>query len=283
MFDRILFPLDFSEQSLRMFDCLLELHHLGTREVILCHVAPSGRSLTTEQKGMMDRMRDDLVKGGMKGSEVVEEGDPVEKVLEVADRENVDLIAMASSGKGKAREFIVGSTSFGVLRSSTRPVLINKFIVVRREGATSVAPSCRSIFRKALVPIDFSSCTEMYMDLLPEFTKRGLQESVLFHVVEGSKVNMDDDERFNVVLGDVQGRLDDIRKKLEGRGCAVTTHVHFGTVSYNILEASRELEATVIVLGAHRKSLLRELALGGNSEAVVRRSQVPLLILPCER
>jgi len=113
--------------------------------------------------------------------------------------------------------------------------------------------------------------------------KLGLQEAVLFHVVDISKANMDDDAKFKRVLDNVTGRLEELKLKLAEQGCQASTHVHIGTVSYNILEASRELETTLIILGAHRKSLLREIALGGNSETVVRKSEVPLLIIPCEK
>jgi nucleotide-binding universal stress UspA family protein len=283
MFERILFPLDFSEQSLRMFDCLLELEHLGTKEIILCHVAPAGQGLAPEQRTIMDGLKRNLGGAGIRASEALEQGSPVEKVLDVARREQVSLIAMASSGKGRAREFLVGSTSFGVLRSTTIPVLINKFEVVERGGRTVVTPACRSIFRKALVPIDFSSCTATCMDLIPQLSRLGLGESVLFHVLESSRANIDDESKFRVIMDEVTAKLDALRLDLVSQGCKVSTHVHFGTVSYIILEASRELEATLIILGAHRKSLLREITLGGNSETVVRRSQVPLLIVPCER
>ena len=282
MFKRILFPLDFSEQSLQMFDCLLELKHLGTEEVILCYVRPAGEELTAEQQGIMDKLKSSLRDAGITPLEVEEQGDPVEQVLKVAEREKISLIAMASSGKGKAREFLLGSTSFGILRRSAWPVLINKFEVVEKAGHKEVQRSCRSIFRKALVPVDFSSCTPVVTGLLPALSELGLQESVLFHVVESSKANMDDEKRFKNVIDTVLKDLDVLKDGLEAKGCNATTHVHFGTVSYNILEASRELEVSLIVLGAHCKSLLHELALGGNSETVIRKSAVPLLIVPCE-
>ena len=162
-------------------------------------------------------------------------------------------------------------------------MLVNKFEVRERGGRREIVPACRSIFRKALVPIDFSTCTDTCMELIPRLSKLGLQEAVLFHVIESSKVNVEDEGRFKKVVETVQAKLEVLMSRLEEQGCTVSTHIHFGTVSYNILEASRELEATVIILGAHRKSLLREIALGGNSEGVVRKSQVPVLIIPCER
>lgn len=278
MFERILFPLDFSEQSLQMFDCLLELKHLGTEEVVLLHTS-SGPSLGAEQRRLLDRLASDLSGAGIRSKERVTTGDPVKEIIRAAEEEGVTLIAMASSGKGKAREFFVGSTSFEVLRSSKVPVLINKFRVLEAGGTKEVRRSCSSIFRRALVPIDFSTCTPMCEELLPRLSRLGLQESVLFHVVESSKYSVEDGERFKVVLDDLEA----MKEKLSCEGCNITTHVHFGTVSYNILEAARELDVSLIVLGAHRKSLMREIALGGNSEEVIRRSTVPLLVIPCER
>jgi len=274
-----LFPLDFSEPSIRMLKCVKELRGFGLKEVVLCHVAAAGSSLTTDQRETLERVKESVRREGCEVREVVTEGDPVEQVLDVAESEDVSLIAMASSGKGRTQELLIGSTSFGILRSTSRPVLINKFPGMGDEmGSEEQSP----IFQKALVPIDFSSCTDMCMMLLPELSSRGLREAVLFNVVDSGRSNIQEGKRFQKVLNKVMLDLDEMRSKLEGRGCRVSTHVHFGTVPYNILEASRELDASIIILGAHRKSLLREIALGGNSETVVRRSTIPLLVIPCD-
>ncbi len=279
MFERILFPLDFSDQSLRMIDCVRELKGFGLKEAVLCHVAPGGAPLTAEQRASLERSKDNIRNEGIEVKEVIKKGDPVQEVLDAAEEEDVSLIAMASSGKGRTQEFIIGSTSFGIIRSSSRPVLVNKF---PSPGTGKEGLCFPPIFQKALVPIDFSSCTEMSMVLLPELFNHGLREAVLFHVADSRGATMPEGRRFRKVMDKVQLDLDELRGKLEARGCRVSTHVHFGTVSYNILEASRELDASVIILGAHRKSLLREITLGGNSEAVVRRSTIPLLVIPCE-
>lgn len=55
---------------------------------------------------------------------VVEEGSPARVISEVAERENVDLVAMASHGlSGLARVFY-GSVAAGVLHRIDRPLLI---------------------------------------------------------------------------------------------------------------------------------------------------------------
>ena len=41
MFERILFPTDFSEPSMKVLDYIPALHEAGTREIILVHVIDS--------------------------------------------------------------------------------------------------------------------------------------------------------------------------------------------------------------------------------------------------
>ncbi len=277
MFEKVLLPLDFSEQSMMMFECVLELKRFGSKEVVLLYVTGKGEEATPEQRATLESLVSHLREGGMEARVVHKEGEPVATILEVAEQEGVNMISMASSGKGKAREFLVGSTSFGVLRGTKRPVLVDKFKVVEKGGARLVKRSCTTIFRRALVPVDFSPCTKKIVDMIPKLCTVGMSEAVLFHVVESTRYDVDDGERFTKVLED----LNKLRDRLASQGCNVTTHIHFGTVSYNILEAARELDASMILLGTRGKSLLREVALGSNSEEVARKAQIPILMVPC--
>ncbi len=260
-----------------MFDCVMELKHFGTKEALLLYVTAKGEDKTPEQNQLLEKLISNLKETGIGARVIHKEGDPINAILGAAKEEDATLISIASSGKGRTREFLVGSTSFGVLRSSTKPVLIDKFRVTEKGGKKIVRAACTTIFRRALVPLDFTKCTDRVLEYIPRLCKVGLGEVILFHVVESSKYNVKDGGRFKEVME----KLDKLRDGLRANGCNVTTHVHFGTVSYNILEASRELDATLIVLGAHGKSLLREVTLGGNSEEVIRKAEVPLLVIPC--
>ena len=277
MFEKVLLPIDFSEQSMMMFDCVMELKHFGTKEAFLLYVTGKGEDKTPEQNKLLENLISNLKDTGIEAKVIHKEGDPVDKILEAAKEEKVTLISMASSGKGRTRELLVGSTSFGVLRSSKKPVLIDKFKVTEKGGKRIVRAACTTIFQRAIVPVDFTECSDRVLQLVPRLCRVGLGEVILFHVVESSKYNVRDGARFKAVTE----KLDKLREDLRSNGCNVSTHVHFGTVSYNILEATRELDATLIVLGAHGKSLLREMTLGGNSEEVIRKAEIPLLVIPC--
>lgn len=55
---------------------------------------------------------------------VVELGDPVQKIVEIAEREQADLIIMGSRGMGGFKSLLLGSVSDGVLHHASCPVLI---------------------------------------------------------------------------------------------------------------------------------------------------------------
>ena len=271
MFGRVLFPIDFSERSLDMFERLPELRRLGAREVIIMFVTGPNGTVTEEQRSTLDRLRLGLENANIAPREIIVPGDPADEISKAAEREAVDLIAMASSGKGRAKELVVGSTSFKVVRSATRPVLLNK---TTKEGRPE-----KTLFQRVLVPLDLTTCSEIDENVLPKLIDLGLSEAVLFHVVPSTEYSLDDEGRFEQVTT----MLDERKERLLGQGCKITTHVHFGTVSYNILEAAREVEASIIIMGLHRRSLLREVAVGGNFEEVIRKSPLPVMVVPCEK
>lgn len=277
MFEKVLLPVDFSQQSLMMTDCVAELRQFGAEHVIILHVMPSRGDLPDEQKRIAEDLVNKLKERGFEAEFRVVYGDPVHEILAMAEREKVTLIVMASSGKGRAREFFVGSTSFGVVRRTRKPVLIDKFEVIDADGARRIKPACTTLFRTALVPVDFSRCTDKIIDHLHHLAKRGLRKIVLFHVIESRKYSVSSDKRFD----EVRKHLESLEKDLTEAGFKVMTHVHYGTPSYNILEAVREFEASLIIIGASGKSFFKGLALGSTSEEVIRRVDVPLLVLSC--
>lgn len=55
---------------------------------------------------------------------VTARGSVVEAIINVADRENIDLIAMASHGRGGLSRVFYGSVAAGVLQRVDRPLLL---------------------------------------------------------------------------------------------------------------------------------------------------------------
>ena len=152
MIKRILVPIDGSEPSNRALDYALDLaEELDAEVVILSVVPPVTLPVFSEEPGItpiitprdIDRYNSKLratfenvlsealararaKKPDLRVSTKLLEGRPADKIVEVAERENFDLIIMGSRGLSGLRELLLGSTTRRVADHCTKPLLIIK-------------------------------------------------------------------------------------------------------------------------------------------------------------
>jgi nucleotide-binding universal stress UspA family protein len=140
MYKKILVPLDGSKRAEVILPHVEELAQHFEAEVILLEVVEPSTPLTTPQGTLTDieavdreaeyaenylvSVEGELSARGLSVARFVEYGPVVETIISVAEREQVDLIAMASHGRtGLARVFY-GSVAAGVLQRIDRPLLL---------------------------------------------------------------------------------------------------------------------------------------------------------------
>ena len=137
MYQRILVPLDGSERAEQVLPHVRELAHRFQAKVILVRVVEPPDLVDdiflyqqeTERRAeeateYLGRLREDFQSEGIEAEIRVTYGPIVRKILEAADADEVNLIAMASHGRtGLARVFY-GSVAAGVLHSADRPLLL---------------------------------------------------------------------------------------------------------------------------------------------------------------
>ena len=92
---------------------------------------PSGEDLEgieqqarTESDEIVDSVKEDLEGYGFTVTTMVEWGPTPDVILEAAEANDCDIIAMGWHGAGKVSDFIVGSVSDRVMRRARVPVLI---------------------------------------------------------------------------------------------------------------------------------------------------------------
>ncbi len=109
----------------------------------------------------------------------------------------------------------------------------------------------------------------------------GFQAStVLMAVLElpvGVRPSDPEAERFR---SEVEGRLTALADDFGRTGLPVATLVREGHTVTEILEALTRLGTDMVVIGTHGRTGIRRLVLGSIAEAVVRRSPVPVLVVP---
>lgn len=145
MFERILFPTDFSEISERAADVIVQLKPAGVEEVTILNVidsasltAPAASTVGSVQVGApaQDLQASSLEQGsalaarfeaaGIKATPLVRSGHPATVILDAAKELNSTVIVIGSTGKGRFAELILGSVSDQVVRSAHLPLLVIK-------------------------------------------------------------------------------------------------------------------------------------------------------------
>ncbi|MCC6453324.1 MAG: universal stress protein [Caldilineaceae bacterium] len=142
MYKTILVPLDGSKRAEQILPYIEAIASMRESTVILLQVVEaaaltvgpsnmlfyeekdaSNRALSST-KAYLEACADDLRARGIAAKYIVEYGIVVQRILEVAEREKAELIAMASHGRtGLARVFY-GSVAAGVMQQTDRPLLL---------------------------------------------------------------------------------------------------------------------------------------------------------------
>ncbi|MEM7347079.1 MAG: universal stress protein [Chloroflexota bacterium] len=142
MYQSILVPLDRSERAEAILPHVEELARRFESSIIFMGVvepelilatgeSPYSRFDETAMRRLLDDMKhylDSLVlefrAKGITAKVDFSQGIVVEKIIEVAEKEDVDLIAMASHGRTGLPRVFYGSVAAGVLHRVDRPLLL---------------------------------------------------------------------------------------------------------------------------------------------------------------
>jgi nucleotide-binding universal stress UspA family protein len=144
MFEKILFPTDFSDVAKKALRFVKQLKEAGGNEVILVHVIDQSSLETlsairsvpdylTIEKDLEERaseelgfIENELKEIGYKVTARIEKGFPLREVLRIAVEENPSVIVVGSHGKSNIQEMLLGSVSEKVVRKAKNPVLVVK-------------------------------------------------------------------------------------------------------------------------------------------------------------
>jgi nucleotide-binding universal stress UspA family protein len=137
MFKKILVPLDGSDLAAKVLPRVTELAKTFKSQVTLIHVCYTdmvGEATPAVIKGapaaakkacevFLAKAAKDLKAKGVNVSHVCLEGVPAREIIGYSDKKKIELIAMATHGKGEVA-WVLGSTAEKVVSHATVPVLL---------------------------------------------------------------------------------------------------------------------------------------------------------------
>lgn len=189
--------------------------------------------------------------------------DIAQGLIDYAVAHDVLLIVLATRAPGARSRAIAGSVADHVMRESPRPVILVP------PGAAFTGGKETTISR-VLVPFDDSSLSFRSIEFIAELPRAKELEYVLIEVVG--------DEHARATA---QTRLDKTAAWLRSRGATkVETHaLEASDVPTAILGTVRDALVDAILMSTRGAGGLSRLVLGSVAEQVVRRSELPVMLL----
>lgn len=136
MYKRILIPLDNSPADKVILQHLRPLAKLTGAELILVHVADGYAARLQNQLNLEDseeikedrqyleKQKNNLSNEGFKVTAYLTGGEPADKILVIAEKENCDLIAMSTHGHRFWKDLILGSVANDIRHRTNIPILM---------------------------------------------------------------------------------------------------------------------------------------------------------------
>jgi nucleotide-binding universal stress UspA family protein len=197
----------------------------------------------------------------------IEQGEAYEKIVDVADAENCDLIVMGRKGHHRLERALLGCVTARVIGHTERDVL--------------VVPKDASIdFSRILLATEGSTASDAATERAIDYAKSyGAElEAVAvvdvtdeFHTAAPAAV-----EKFILKFRDV---LDALKAKAEAAGVKVKTVIKEGETYEVIRDFAEDEKANLIVLGSHGRKGLSKVLMGSVTEKVIGLTSCPVLVV----
>jgi nucleotide-binding universal stress UspA family protein len=207
----------------------------------------------------------------------------VAPALEQYVRDNsVDLVVMATHGRGPLRRAWLGSVADHMVRSLEIPVML----VRATEAQPAHPPTARP--GNILLPLDGSPLAEAALEPAIALARAWDVEIGLVQVIEPLVFPLESqmlpavgyDEKLTTLRRDAANDyLNDIAERIRDEGVRASSAAVLGVgVAETLLQLARPEEYGFIAIATHGRGGLRRMALGSVADKLVRGADVPVLV-----
>ncbi|BAU23262.1 hypothetical protein THC_0877 [Caldimicrobium thiodismutans] len=278
IYKKILVAIDLSEESWHTLSEAVKIIRNKDTWAVITTVAPQytgdlGLVLGDFQKTMfkpyedlISRAKNYLAEERILAKFVLEEGEPFERIVDLAYAENCDLIVMGKTGSGMQR-LLLGSTAARVIGYSPVDVLIVPF-------------KSRVAWNKILVPLDLSSFSEKAYNKALKLAKDYQSELFLFSVIDLPVEALAESPQLYERIGEKVGKvLKEYAEKAMEEGVKTQVDITEGDPVEKILSFAEEKGISLLVMGSYGKTGLKRLLMGSVTEKVISLGDRPVLVV----
>ncbi len=292
MFRTILVPLDGSPLAERALPFAEELARATGGNIVLVRAAwartvadadwiEAQAEAMDEARSYLERIAGRLAERGIRAQIAVSSGYAAGVIVDETRLRKADVVVMATHGRSGLGRWVYGSVAEAVLARSRVPVLLVR--AWHDEHTIEAIPD----HPRLLVPLDGSEFAEAALPIAESLAMALRGSLLLLRVVRLPEAPLTED---GMVIAYVDQELERLRAEAKdylaqvarrltvGQG-AVESAVRVGEPSDAIVAASQEFGASLVIMATHGRTGLSRLLLGSIADGVLRRGQVPLLLV----
>lgn len=282
--ERIVVATDFSPESEVVIDYARALaKHYSSRLTVTHVVDLSAAPLSAAARSVghpineirnksaenMERMLCSLDKAGIRASgEVVEAYIPAEAIVELADQIHADMIVMGTHARHALPKLFLGSCAEGVIHHAKCPVVT----LGPKMKRTTRALNIDSI----VFATDLEHDTVEKAAVALAFAKDNVAKIYMCHVLEQAGKDFGDTIERQLKT---ESALRQLIPKSTYEWCSPETIVKHGNVGEHILYVSKQVCASLVVMGAHRNSNWFSQLTEGVVGHVVAEAECPVMTI----
>jgi nucleotide-binding universal stress UspA family protein len=240
---------------------------------------------TRTAKADMDEAEALLSGSGVTVEQVVAEGEPDEEIVAAAARRGVQMIAMASHGRGAVGRAIFGSVADRVARTAPVPVLI------LRPPDEDVVPSVA--VSRIVVPLDGSEIAARALPVASELAEHLAAPVHVIRAVDaalslpmasgvfgaGPVVDANvTDQIWEEAEAEARSTVTAAVSQLQSEGVDASGGIVIGSPFFAISEAIEP--GDLLTLTSHGRGGVRRWLLGSVAEKLVREAKAPVMLVP---
>ncbi|MBO6181998.1 MAG: universal stress protein [Acidaminococcaceae bacterium] len=275
MFSRVMLALDLSELTSRMLDVLYSVCLDPETEVYLLHVvrkAEDAAETSSYYKKTYSRLKglaQDIRNAGYDNVKVLWETDEdiLNGIRKAADQYNVNLMIMASHGKGVWASTFRGSSTFNAVRAIEIPTLIVKGDY-----------KCDDYLNRILLPTDFSRKSLIALNYIRNLREH-VGEVLFVHVIEGVRGDEDLTESKEMA----EDMLVELCNEMQNFGINSRYVIaDGGAASKEICKLAEEENCSLIISGRTGAGPIKGLLMGSTAQNILLNASRTLWVMPDE-
>jgi nucleotide-binding universal stress UspA family protein len=267
--------LDLSELTSRMLDVLYSVCLDPETEVYLLHVvrkAEDAAETSSYYKKTYSRLKglaQDIRNAGYDNVKVLWETDEdiLNGIRKAADQYNVNLMIMASHGKGVWASTFRGSSTFNAVRAIEIPTLIVKGDY-----------KCDDYLKRILLPTDFSRKSLIALNYIRNLREH-VGEVLFVHVIEGVR----GDEELTESKEMAEDMLVELCNEMQNFGINSRYVIaDGGAASKEICKLAEEENCSLIISGRTGAGPIKGLLMGSTAQNILLNASRTLWVMPDE-